>query len=163
MKRATIALLMLVSSMAMASMARQKSQTGSEAEQVWAQEEAYWRYVKTNDAQHWTALWSDDFVGWPAHKEHPMHREEGIAEFKAGSSSLSHVTAYRLHRESVEKHGPVVITFYRVTFRTRQMDGSESTHAARLTHTWMKHGSTWLIVGGMSAPDSTPTTRSAHH
>lgn len=141
--------------------AQQKSQTSSETEQVWAQEEAYWRYVQTNDAQHWAALWSDDFVGWPASKEHPMHRAEGIAEFRAGSSSLSHVTAYQLHRESVEMHSPVVITFYRVTFRIHHADGSESTHSARMTHTWMKRGSTWQIVGGMSAADAPPATGAA--
>ncbi|MGH9728390.1 MAG: nuclear transport factor 2 family protein [Candidatus Acidiferrales bacterium] len=141
--------------------AQQKSQAGGETEQVWAQEEAYWRIVKNHDAKAWADLWSEDFVGWPFPKEHPVDKAEGVKEFKSGAMFSSAVIAYELQRESVEMHGVAVITFYRVKERLRDADGSESTHTARLSHTWMKRGGRWVIVGGMSAIDPPPAANSA--
>lgn len=126
--------------------------TGSAVEQVWSGEEAYWRYVQSHDLQHYMTLWSDGFVGWPLVTDHPIHKKDIESQFQSGRLSL--VIGYELHRESVETHGPVVITFYRVTTRLRQADHSESTATSRITHTWMKEGDTWHIVGGMSANDS---------
>jgi len=158
MKRTAIALIILVSSVAMASTARQKPRTSSATEQVWAQEQAYWRIVKSKDARAWAGLWSDDFVGWPFPKDHPVGKADGVAEFRTGKMFAAQILDYELQRESVEKHGDAVITFYRVKERLRHADGSESTHTARLSHTWMKRGGRWQIVGGMSAADTPPAT-----
>jgi len=126
----------------------------SAVEQVWSGEEAYWRYVQSHDLQHYMTLWSDDFVGWPMVTDHPIHKTDIASLFQSGSGLLSRVIAYELHRESVEMHVPVVIAFYRVTARLRNADHSESTRTSRITHTWMKTGDVWQIVGGMSANDS---------
>lgn len=45
--------------------AQQKSRAANPTEQVWAGEQAYWRYVKAHDVTRYLALWSDDFAGWP--------------------------------------------------------------------------------------------------
>ncbi|HYL61901.1 MAG TPA: nuclear transport factor 2 family protein [Candidatus Methylomirabilis sp.] len=127
---------------------------GSAAE-ICAQEEAYWKYVQAHDADRWTALWSDDFVGWPMSKAHPVGKAGGVSDFKSGKS-FGRVLSYQLQRESVDIHGSIGITFYRAIVRVRNDDGTESTSTVRLTHTWMKQGRVWRIVGGMSAPDSTP-------
>jgi len=129
--------------------------TANEVEQVWSSEEAYWRYAQSHNLQNYMALWSDDFVGWPRTADHPVHKTDIGLSFQSGT--LSRLTAYELHRESVEMHGPVVVVFYRVTMRLSNADRSESTVNGRITHTWMKKGDVWQIVAGMSADDSTPT------
>jgi len=131
----------------------------NDAEQVWAGEEAYWQIVKAHDAARWATLWSDDFVGWPRTKEHPMRKAQGVSEFKAGAM-FGGVVSYELHRESVEMHGDAGITFYRASWRTRSADGTETMHSARLSHTWMKRDGRWQIVGGMSAGDTSPAVPS---
>lgn len=132
--------------------------TNSDTEQVWAGEQAYWRDVKTHEVTDYLALWSDDFNGWPISDEHPIHRTD-IAAFVTKNGSLSQVASYELHRESVEAHGPAIITYYRVTVRRRNPRGSLTPTTYRMTHTWMKRGGRWQIVGSMSAVDPTPPAR----
>jgi ketosteroid isomerase-like protein len=128
--------------------------TATAVEQVWSGEEAYWQYVKSHDSQNYMALWSDDFVGWPTVTDHPIHKSQIAVQFQSGR--LSRVIGYELHRESVEMHGPIGVTFYRVKMHLRGADGSESTTISRITHTWMNDGREWHIVSGMSADDSGP-------
>ncbi|HEV2183084.1 MAG TPA: nuclear transport factor 2 family protein [Candidatus Acidoferrales bacterium] len=132
--------------------AQQRTRAGSATEQVWAGEQAYWRYVKAHDITRYLALWSDDFTGWPVVNEHPEHKAD-VGAFVKANGSLGHVVAYELHRESVQMHGDAVITFYRATVSSGKADGSVSTTTYRMTHTWMKNNGKWQIVGGMSAVD----------
>jgi ketosteroid isomerase-like protein len=131
-----------------------QQQPANATEQVWSGEEAYWRYVQSHDLRNYMALWSNDFVGWPIVTNHPIHKTDVAAQFQSGR--LSQVIAYDLQRESVEIHGPIVTTFYRVKLRLRNADHSEFTATSRLTHTWMKESDVWRIVAGMSADDSAP-------
>ena len=121
-------------------------------EQVWAAEEEYWRYVQSHDWQHYMALWSDDFVGWPTINDHPILKTDISLQIQSGW--LSRVIGYELQRESVEAHEQVVIAFYRVKIRLRSAHDADSTTTSRIMHTWMKLGDVWQIVGGMSADDS---------
>lgn len=131
---------------------RTGSAASDEAAAIWAGEEAYWRYVQAHDNNGFRSLWADDFVGWPIVQQRPIHK----SDIQLTSGSMNTVISYELHRESVDMHGPVGITFYRVTVHRRTEDGSESTVTNRLTHTWMKQGKVWQIVGGMSAYDPQP-------
>jgi ketosteroid isomerase-like protein len=139
-----------------AGFAQQKSGAKSATEQVWSQEEAYWRYVKARDTKGYVALWSDAFTGWPIVDTHPVGKDSIARVLNASKGSLGQVASYELHRESVRQHGPVVITFYRATVTRRNANGSESTATYRMTHTWMKEHGVWHIVGGMSAVDPAP-------
>src|SRR5207245_1955864 len=105
-----------------------------DANAVWAGEEAYWRYVQAHDNEGYRTLWAEDFVGWPISMDHPAHKAD------INLASRANVVSYELHRESVDMHGPVGITFYRATVHRRNADGSESASVSRLTHTWMKQG-----------------------
>ena len=141
--------------------AQVKTLKRSDMDEVWAREEEYWRIVKSNDAKGWADLWSEDFVGWPDTKEHPVGKAEGVAEFAAGAM-WGTVVSYELHRENVAAHGDAVITFYGAKWRSRGADGKESTYAARFSHTWMKRDGRWVIVGGMSTPDSVQGSSARH-
>jgi ketosteroid isomerase-like protein len=139
-----------------AGFARQSTNAASATEQVWAQEKAYWRYVKARDTKRYVALWSDGFTGWPIVDAHPVGKDSIAPVLNASKGSLGQVASYELHRESVRQHGPVVIAFYRATVTRRNANGSETTATYRMTHTWMKEHGVWHIVGGMSAADPAP-------
>lgn len=138
--------------------AQREPRAGSETEQVWAEEQAYWRYVEAHDVTNYLALWSEGFVGWPHSDEHPIGKAAIVAMTAGGS--LAHTVFCELHRESVEMHGPAAIAFYRATVRQQTADGSESATTYRMTHTWMKHDGRWQIVGGMSALETMPARSS---
>lgn len=148
--------------MCVSASAQQEPSSTRATEQVWAGEESYWQYVKAHDVKNYMALWAKDFAGWPISDQHPIHWAD-IASFVTKKGSLTQVASYNLHRESVEMHGPAVMTYYRATVRRHNADGSESTKIYRMTHTWMKRDGKWQIVGGMSAMDIPPAAESSTH
>lgn len=126
----------------------------SDADEVWAGEEAYWKYVKAHDNEGFRSLWAEDFVGWPIVQEHPIHK----SDITLTSGALGETVDYRLQRENVDMHGSTGITFYRAVVRRKRPDGSEVTVTSRFTHTWMRQNGKWMIVGGMSTREPQATT-----
>jgi len=43
--------------------------------EVWALEEAYWRYLKAGDVENYVTLWHEDFIGWPCDQPHPLRKQ----------------------------------------------------------------------------------------
>lgn len=144
------------------SIAQQRPRGASATEQVWAGEEAYWRYVKEHDVKDYLGLWADDFMGWPIVDAHPAGKSSIAPVLNRHGGSLGQVVSYKLQRESVREHGPVVITFYRATVTRNNAAGSASTSTYRMTHAWMKEQGVWQIVSGMSAVDPARGNRPTH-
>jgi hypothetical protein len=129
---------------------------------VWAREDEYWRYVKAGDDKNYEALWHEKFIGWPCDQPHPA-RKANIADWvrKIRDEKIT-VTADLTH-EGAEDFGNVVVVHYRVhrvdTYadgKTRQGPFSGPTGWSKITHTWMKVGATWQIIGGMCGPLPAP-------
>lgn len=109
---------------------------------AWQGEENYWRYIKSGDKAAFMALWSDRFAGWPAPMRSTATKSDIEKTFAGRVGSEAQLTPL-----SVREYGPdIVIAFYRGTV-TR--DGKTTT--SRFTHTWMRSGDKWQIIGGMSA------------
>lgn len=125
--------------------------------QVWQQEEAYWRYVKTGDADAYETLWHDKFIGWPCGQEHPL-RKASIGNWVREIREKRIRVAIDLTREGAEDFGDVVVVHYRFTRVDTHPDGTIEGQGklSKITHTWMRQGSSWVIVGGMCGglPDS---------
>jgi ketosteroid isomerase-like protein len=119
---------------------------------VWAQEEAYWRFVKVHDRQAFLKLWDERFAGWPRIEVAPVHKDGLWAN---PIITTRKILAYKLEPLSVRKYGDdVVITLYRATIHsTNENGGDEQTLSSRLMHSWMKTAQGWQIIGGMSAQD----------
>ena len=111
---------------------------------AWQGEESYWRYLKAGDKASFMALWSDRFTGWPRMESAPTGKQR-IGELVPAITP----TDYKLTPLSVREYGnQIVITFYRVTSTS-----NAATVTARITHTWMRNGDKWQIIGGMSASE----------
>jgi hypothetical protein len=47
----------------------------SHEREVWALENSYWQYVKSNDLDRYRTLWHRDFLGWPYSDTEPAGKE----------------------------------------------------------------------------------------
>ena len=121
--------------------------------EVWQMEEKYLKAALTNDFDLWMTLWHEDFVGWPAQNKEPITK----ATLRAAEEQFRqpHPASISTTQEpvSVQVYGAIAITHY-VVHKFGQYEGNEVEHYARITHTWLHQGDTWVIIGGMSAPHS---------
>jgi Domain of unknown function (DUF4440) len=117
--------------------------------QVWKREAEYSRFAKAGDFDGYLSLWHDEFIGWPCGDSRPKRKSAiggWVREVKQkGIDVTEHVI-----REGAQEFGNVVVVHYRVTevdtYPDRRVERSEE---SKVTHTWMKVGDEWLIIGGM--------------
>jgi hypothetical protein len=118
--------------------------------EVWAREDAYWRYVKAGEVDAYRTLWDERFTGWPCTRAHPQTKA-AIGDWVRDIRDQKISFEYSLTREAAKDFGDVVIVYYR-TPMVRKLASGTVENAGReykFTHTWMKVGSAWLIIGGM--------------
>jgi hypothetical protein len=129
--------------------------TLSPAEQAaWKGEETYWQFQKTDERNAFLALWDERFVGRPRRTSVPVDKDKMREDLNRAPDRK--VLDYKLEPLSVREYGGnVVITLYRATVCSTDNSGKdEQTRSYRLTHTWMKTGQAWQIIGGMSSADN---------
>ncbi|HTI37347.1 MAG TPA: nuclear transport factor 2 family protein [Vicinamibacterales bacterium] len=118
--------------------------------QVWRREADYWRFLKAGDVDDYVSLWHDRFIGWPCGEDHPKRKASignGVRDVREKHIKVS----AELTREGAEDFGNVVVVHYRFTRVDTYPDGHVEGNGreSKITHTWMKVGDTWLIIGGM--------------
>lgn len=117
---------------------------------VWRLEADYWRFVKAGDVDGYVALWHDRFIGWPCGQDHPK-RKATIGDWVREVREKHIRVASELTREGAEDFGDVVVVHYRATrvdtFPDGHVEGAGV--VSKITHTWMKAGQSWQIIGGM--------------
>ena len=129
------------------------SSEASAVSEVWELEEAYWRYVKAGDVENYATLWHEDFIGWPCDQPHPMRKDSVGAWVKRVDDEDLRV-AYALTREGAQQFDDIVVVHYQFTMESTHPDGRVEGVGVRkkITHTWLRVGSTWQIIGGMCGP-----------
>ena len=117
---------------------------------VWAREETYWRDVKNGDAEHYETLWHEQFVGWPCGQDHPL-RKASIGDWVRKVRDGHIAVAVNLTHEGAQEFGDIVVVHYSFTRVDTFPDGHVKGKGERrkITHTWMKVGDDWVIIGGM--------------
>ena len=132
--------------------ARAASPAGEET-QVWDLEKAYWDYVKANDLEKYRALWHEDFVGWPTSSSTPQRKDHITDWITRNTSKGVKLQSYAIEQLAIQLTGDIAINHYRVKMVWAGPGPTESnTEVIRITHTWLRTGHSWQIVGGMSAP-----------
>lgn len=118
--------------------------------EVWAREDEYWRCVKAGDVERYVTLWHDRFIGWPCDQEHPM-RKSSIGDWVRKIRDKKIKVTVALTREGAEDFGEIVVVHYRFTRVDTYPDGrvEGGGRQSKITHTWMRVGGTWQIIGGM--------------
>jgi hypothetical protein len=118
--------------------------------QVWALEDDYWRYVETGDVERYETLWHEKFIGWPCWRQQPV-RKANIGDWIREIRDQKLKVKTTLTRHGAEEFGSTVVVHYSFTRIDTYPDGRVKGEGdlSKITHTWMKVGNTWQIIGGM--------------
>jgi len=128
-------------------------QTADHEVEVWSLEEAYWRYVQSNDLERYRTLWHDDFLGWPNSSPEPARKAQITNWITAHSTKGESLKSFELDKRALQAIGDLVTVTYRVRVTWLKKDGSTYSEKVRIIHTWRRGGEgRWQIVSGMSAP-----------
>ena|SRR6266480_2211762 len=122
--------------------------------QIWNLEKAYWEHVKANDLDKYRALWSEDFLGWPLVSSAPVRKDHVTDWITNNTSKGLKLQSYSIEQLAIHVTGDIAINHYRIKANWAKGDTADvvRTDALRITHTWIRTGDTFQIIGGMSAP-----------
>ena len=146
---------LLASVLAVSSDAIPQSRAPQDEQTLWNLEHAYWRHVEDNNLPAYLGLWDKDFLGWPVSSAAPV-RKDHITDWI--TSQTSHGLALKsveFRPASMQVNGNVAVVYYSIKFKWLDKDGKGTTYTARITHTWLKTGKDWRIIGGMSMLEPT--------
>src|SRR5213080_2272649 len=129
-----------------------QNSTANEKE-IWNLEKSYWEYVKANDLEKYRALWHEDFVGWPLVSPSPVRKDHITDWITANTSKGVKLQSFSIEQLAIRVTGDVAINHYRIKIAwTGPQPADARTDTLRITHTWLRTGDTFQIIGGMSAP-----------
>jgi hypothetical protein len=118
---------------------------------IWSLEHAYWRFVEHGDLTDYSNLWDTSFLGWPADSSAPV-RKAHITDWmttETGKGRNFKMTGFR--PAAIEDAGPVISVCYWVQGEWLDKDGKRAGgFTSRIIHTWLRTGSRWRIISGMS-------------
>jgi ketosteroid isomerase-like protein len=138
-------------------------QTSADAQEVWNLERAYWRYVENNDLAAYSALWHENFLGWPSVSAAPVRKDHITDWITSQTSKGLKFEAGEFKPAAIQVTGDVAFACYWINFRWLDKDGNGATHKLRITHAWVRSGNTWQIIGGMSMPEPENSASSDSH
>ena len=117
--------------------------------EIWALEQTYLANHQHANHQQIIPMWHDQFLGWPDDEPKPT----GIKAVTLRLRRRYPVPAawtFTIEPGGIRVIGNVAINFYTIHFLTKDDAGQEQKRSRRVTHTWIKEGSRWKILGGMS-------------
>jgi len=131
----------------------------SDEQRLWDLEHAYWRYVESTDLAAYLDLWHQDFVGWPSISSAPVHKGH-ITDWITSQTSKGLVFKTGEFKPAALKvTGDVAFVCYWITFSWLDKEGKAAAHTLRITHAWIRSGTNWCIIGGMSMPEPGKPTK----
>jgi ketosteroid isomerase-like protein len=140
---ATVAVIVLLASACLA----------QDADQVWSEEQAYWKYVQANNLDAYRSLWHSDFLGWPSVSPEPLRKAQITDWITTHTSKGETYKLDSLERLVVKVNGSYGTTTYRVRGAWVDKNGKGDATSVRIIHTWVRGpDGKWQIISGMSAP-----------
>ena len=118
-------------------------------EEIWALEEAYFANIYKANYEGVLAIVHSQFLGWPGAAPQPIDREES-ARFMKQLFPASTSCTFKIERAGIRLLGEVALTQYIIHVNYGDTAGMTKTRSSRITHTWMKEGDGWKLLGGMS-------------
>ncbi|MFA6002069.1 MAG: nuclear transport factor 2 family protein [Thermoleophilia bacterium] len=121
----------------------------NEKEEIWALEEAYFANLYKADYEAVLAIVHGQFLAWPDTAPEPIGRE-GSARFMKQLVPKPMSYTFRIERGGIRVLGEVVLTQYTIHVDCADTGTVVKTRSSRITHTWVKEGDSWKLLGGMS-------------
>ncbi|MGD2153824.1 MAG: nuclear transport factor 2 family protein [Gemmatimonadales bacterium] len=153
MIRVTVLLLLaFFAAGATASTQTSTAQNQSDDEQtLWSLENAYFAHLSAKEFEALENFYHANFIGWPSHSPEPVGvsvARHSLEELLAGIEVLS----IQVRPQAAVIRGDLAVTHSIVDMQQRDVEGQASSYSYRITHTWLREGGSWKILGGMSAP-----------
>jgi hypothetical protein len=126
---------------------------------IWDLERSYWQYVEANDLTSYRKLWHAEFLGWPTMSAAPVHKDRITDWITSQTSAGKSFKLVEFKPASMQAHSNVVVVYYWTTYQWLDKARQGDQHKIRVTHTWMKNGTDWQIIGGMSMAETMPTQK----
>ncbi|MBA4417907.1 MAG: hypothetical protein C0392_08360 [Syntrophus sp. (in: bacteria)] len=118
-------------------------------EEIWALEGAYFTNLYKADYEGVLALVHSQFLGWPGAAPQPINKEESARFMKQLIPKPAPCTL-KIERAGILFLGEVALTQYTIHVNCSDTAGAGKIESSRITHTWVKEGGRWKLLGGMS-------------
>lgn len=118
-------------------------------EMIWASESAYFTRLYKADYEGVLLLTDSLFFAWPGAAAKPLGREES-ARFMKKMIPKPTSCKVTIERQGIRVTGGVALTQLLVHVSCPESQGT-SAKTTRITHTWVKRGNVWRLLGGMSS------------
>jgi len=130
------------------SVGKTPSQVSDNKQTLWNLEHEYWRSVQENDLPSYRNLWHKDFLGWPSVSPMPICRDHITDWIISQTSKGLTPKVIEFKPAEIQITGDVAVLYYWLTYAWLDKDGKGAPHTLRVTHTWLKDGKDWRIIGG---------------
>ncbi|HOW54028.1 MAG TPA: nuclear transport factor 2 family protein [Syntrophorhabdaceae bacterium] len=118
-------------------------------EKIWKLEEAYFTNLYNADHDGTLALVHSQFLGWPDMAAKPLDWQ-GSADFMKKAFSKPSPCTLTFEREGISVVDNAALTQYIIHASCSDTTGTVKRQSSRITHTWIKEGRDWKLLGGMS-------------
>jgi ketosteroid isomerase-like protein len=115
--------------------------------EIWAMEQSIYAGRSKGDLRPYLDTLATGYVSWPPFDARPKG-EDGL---QATARKMAGKTQEKLDMELLDftLNGDTAIIYYH-THRTRLADGTPADEWWEATHTWVREGGHWKVLGGMA-------------
>ncbi|PKN70612.1 MAG: hypothetical protein CVU54_04430 [Deltaproteobacteria bacterium HGW-Deltaproteobacteria-12] len=118
-------------------------------EEIWALENDYFTNLYKANYERILAIGHSQFLGWPGGLPQPIDREENARFMKKLIPRPTSCTI-KIERAGIRMLRDVALTQYTLYVNCSEKTGVTKITSSRITHTWVKEGPSWKLLGGMS-------------
>jgi hypothetical protein len=118
-------------------------------EDIWALEEAYFTNLYKANYEGVLDLVHSQFLGWPGAVPQPITKEESARFMKQLVPKTTSCTI-KIERAGIRVLRDVALTQYTIHVNCSDTADAKKTQTSRISHTWVKEGARWKLLGGMS-------------
>jgi hypothetical protein len=115
---------------------------------IWELEEHYWNCWIKEDMEGYMSLLHEDFMGWASSLETPGDKK-AAREFVQNFWSQIKLFAFEMKPCAIKIVDDTALVHYFLLWKDE--DENQIGNSYRITHTWLKQGGTWQVIGGMSS------------
>lgn len=112
-----------------------------------------------NDLTTYANLWHETFLGWPSVSRTPVYTEH-ITDWLTGQTSEGLTfKAGGLKPAVLQVTGDVASCCYWITLKWLGSEGKGAPSTIRIMQAWLRTGTKWRIISGMSMPEPGPLAK----
>lgn len=117
--------------------------------EIWALEEAYISYFAAANHEAILSMYHERFLGWPSEEKQPADKKAAVRYLEERYPKPVPGT-FKIEPQGITFLENIALNHYLLHITLKDKKGNELKIVNRMTHTWIKTGEKWTILGGMS-------------